>query len=233
MGISAIVQARMSSQRLPGKVLADLGGRPLLSYLLESLKMCSGLDSYLVATSVEEGDDPVAAFCGQQGVACFRGPLEDVAGRFAAAAQRCGCEAFVRVNGDSPFLDPRLIEWALGLFRKSPCDVVTNVHPRTFPKGQSVEVVRTASFARAYAEMRRPEHLEHVTKYFYDRASEFEIKNFSSSREYGGLQLSVDTGEDFACSLAMLREMRRPHWCYTYAELAEMKARLGFAEQGS
>ena len=233
MRIIAMVQARMSSKRLPGKVLADLCGRPLLGYLLESLKMCSGLDGYMVATSLEKDDDPVAGFCRRRGVACFRGPLDDVAGRFAAAAEECGCDAFVRVNGDSPFLDHRLIEWALGIFRKTQCDLVTNVHPRTFPKGQSVEVVRSESFAGAYARMSAPEHLEHVTKYFYDRAPEFNIRNFSSSQVYGGVQLSVDTMADFSCSAAMLREMHRPHWCYTYAELAEMKIRLNPTEQDS
>ena len=230
MRIKAIVQARMSSKRLPGKVLADLNGRPLLSYLFEGLKMCSGLDGYLLATSLERDDDPVAAFCREEGVPCFRGPLNDVAGRFAAAAKDCGCDAFVRVNGDSPFLDHRLIEWAVEIFRGAQFDLVTNVHPRTFPKGQSVEVVRTESFLRAYGGMNDPAHLEHVTKYFYDRAPEFDINNFTSSQKFGGLQLSVDTEEDFSCSLHMLRRMTRPHWCYTYAELAEMKINSRSAE---
>src|SRR5688500_16406077 len=114
----AIVQARMSSSRLPGKVLREEGGKQLLGYLLERVGRCSCLGGVVVATSTEAADDPVARYCAEQGVPCCRGPLEDVAGRFVRVLERYPEEAFVRLTADSPLLDPALVERAAALFEE-------------------------------------------------------------------------------------------------------------------
>jgi spore coat polysaccharide biosynthesis protein SpsF len=222
MRVGAIVQARMGSARLPGKVLREAAGRPLLSYLLERLERVRGLDAIVVATSREPADDPVAAFCCAQAVPCVRGSEHDVAGRFLLAVDEAGLEAFVRVNGDSPLLDGRLVERALELFRALAPDLVTNVHPRTYPPGESVEVVAAAPFRRAYAEMDEAADLEHVTRFLYRHAERFRIENFTARRSYGDLSLAVDTPEDLARVDALLARLERPHWSYGVDELAEL-----------
>ena len=141
--IGAIVQARMSSMRLPGKSLRPLCGKPMLQYVLESLAQVDELAETIVATSSDPSDDPIAEFCDQFGSVCFRGSLDHVAERFLQTANARGLSAFVRVSGDSPLLDPRFVARAVDLFVESNADVVTNVFPRTYPPGMSVELVRT------------------------------------------------------------------------------------------
>jgi len=220
----AIVQARMSSNRLPGKVLRLVEGKSLLAYLLESLRRCHSLGQIVVATSIEESDDPIAAACRGLGVLCFRGPLEDVAGRFRMLLDVCPCDCFVRANGDSPLLDYRLVDRGVGLFGGGDYDLVTNTWPRTFPRGQSVEVVQTDVFKEACGRMTEPEDKEHVTRFFYRHASEFRIHNFESGRDFGGLHMAVDEQRDFEAFEAAVQRMNKPHWEYPLDESADIYA---------
>jgi spore coat polysaccharide biosynthesis protein SpsF len=224
MRIVGIVQARMSSSRCPGKVLRQVGDRPLLQYLLERLRRCQGLDDLVLATSVAESDDPLAAFATRAGVACHRGDLANVAGRFAAVLAAHPCDGFVRINGDSPLLDPALVDHAVALFRAGGCDLVTNVHPRSFPTGQSVEVVDSDRFRAAVREMTEPEDVEHVTRFCYRHAARFRITNFASGNAWSELRLAVDTREDLARFARLVANMSRPHWDYSCADLVTLLA---------
>jgi spore coat polysaccharide biosynthesis protein SpsF len=220
--IRAFIQARMSSTRFPGKVLHKIEGKPLLQYLLESLGQCSRLDKVVVATSLDPSDDPVAWFCRDFGTACFRGPLGDVAGRFLEAAQSNGLDAFVRVNGDSPLLDYRLVDRAVSLFLNGKFDLVTNILKRTYPKGQSVEVVRFDTFKMIYPRFRNDAEREHVTSFFYNHGEKFAIHNFESGKQYGTIQLSVDTPEDMRHFKAIVVSMKKPHWEYSFEDTVRL-----------
>jgi spore coat polysaccharide biosynthesis protein SpsF len=226
MRIGAIIQARMSSRRLPGKVLLKVGGKPLLQYLLERLGHCRRLDGVLVATSVEKSDTPVWDFCRDHGVPAVRGPLGDVAGRFLQALASRPWDAFVRVSADSPLLDQQLVDEGVRLFGEGHPDLVTNVNPRTFPSGQSVEVVRSETFRLTYPLMVTPEDREHVTPYFYRNSSRFVIRNFTSETYLGDLHLGVDTEEDLEVTRRILEQMERPHWEYPLEELVRMRRSL-------
>jgi spore coat polysaccharide biosynthesis protein SpsF len=208
--IAAILQARMSSRRLPGKVLRPLNGKPTLQYIVERLEHCGQLDGFLIATSVEPDDDAIAEFCAEHGVDCHRGPLEDVALRFVEASRERGLDAFARLTGDSPLLDQGVVDRAVELFRSGDFDLVTNVFPRSFPRGQSVEVVRTASFP----ELSDPLDREHVTRHFYEHEHGFRIQNLERTRDASDLQLALDTEEDAAVIERILSSMERPHWEY-------------------
>lgn len=225
MKVGAIIQARMSSRRLPGKVLRPAAGRPLLDYLLDRLERCRELDAVVLATSTEPSDDPVEEFCRERGLPCHRGPLEDVAGRFRAAAELFGFDAFVRVNGDSPFLDPGLVDGGVERFRRERPDAVTNVLVRTFPTGQSVEVFDAGAFARGYQRMRDAEHLEHVTLFFYQHPEEFRIVGFvaGEGEDWSSRRLSIDMPADFERFEAMLARMERPHWSYGWREVLKLQ----------
>lgn len=218
--IGAVVQARMSSSRLPGKVLRDLGGRPVLAWLLEGLAQVGELDAVVVSTSTEDQDDPVAEFCAREQVAVHRGSLEDVAGRMLAAAQEAGLDALVRVNGDSPLLDPALVRHGVGLFRASVADVVSNVYPRrSFPVGQSVEVLRTGALAEAHASMESEDDREHVTPLFYREPERFRIVGFADEVDSSGESLAIDTAEDLEALAALVQGLERPPWEYGHREL--------------
>ena len=131
-------------------------------------------------------------------------------------------DAFVRVCADSPLIDAALVEQAVAVFRSRRFDLVTNVHPRTLPPGQSVEVVDTRVLTAAIPMMTRPEHREHVTSYFYDNASRFRIHNIASDREYGDLRLVVDTPEDFSAIQAITRRFDRPQWTYGLDDIVQL-----------
>jgi spore coat polysaccharide biosynthesis protein SpsF len=198
-----LIQARMSSARLPGKVLRPLAGRPMLAWLVERLKRARRADALIVATSREAEDDPIQTFCAQAGIGCYRGPLDDVAERLAAAAESIGAEAFVRICADSPLMSPDIVDDLIGLYAATDVDMATNSQMRTFPKGLSVEVVRVDALRRAQ-EMMESGEAEHVTPVFYRCSSDFRIVNLTSGGDWGAIQMSVDTAEDFALTERML-----------------------------
>jgi len=207
----------MGSSRLPGKSLRPALGKPMLQYLLESLRNAR-LGRIVVVTSSSPADTGIASLADDMGLACLRGDEADVASRFAAAAERFGLEVFARVCGDSPLLDPQLIRRGLAEFRYSGCELATNTHPRSFPKGQSVEVVRSETFLRARAEFEEIADREHVTRFFYRNADRFHIRNFSSGGDWSAVQLSVDMPEDFRRLESLLGRAERPHWEYRWAD---------------
>ena len=224
MRIGAIAHARMSSTRLPGKVLRPLGGRPALAVLLERLAGAEAIDVVAVATSDEPQDDPIEEFCEREGARCYRGSLHDVAQRMLRAAEGFDLEGFVRVNGDSPLIDPKLVDRAARMLREGDADLVTNVFPRSFPVGQSVEAIRVAAMRTAVAEMSDPPHREHMTQWFYAHPDRFRIENFSSDDgDFSEMVLALDTVDDAVAMEAVVRKMDRPLEEYGWREIAELR----------
>jgi spore coat polysaccharide biosynthesis protein SpsF (cytidylyltransferase family) len=215
----AVVLARMSSQRLPGKVMTDLLGSPMLGHLLDRLELCDGIDGLIVATSDSPSDDQVAAYTAGRGVACYRGDLNDVAARMIGAADAMKADALVRVSGDSPLLDPALVTAAVAAFRNQSLDLVTNVQLRTFPKGQSVEVISLSALRSAWSNGMTAEEREHVTKYFYERPEAFSILNLTHEPAHGDVQLSVDTLEDLNRVKALLGRLGEPYRQHHLADI--------------
>jgi spore coat polysaccharide biosynthesis protein SpsF len=188
----------MSSARFPGKVLAPLAGRPLLWHVVDRVANALSRDAIVVLTSVDPTDDPVAAYADYLGVQVFRGDLDDVFARFRACLLTHPCEWFLRVCGDSPLIEPPLISSVRDrISSELGADLVTNVFPRTFPRGQSVEFVNSASFASVDRSTLTPEQKEHVTRALYDHPERFSIVNVESEdRSLGATSWVVDTLED-------------------------------------
>ncbi len=222
MQIGIIIQARFGSSRLPGKVLRTINGKPLLEYLVDRLQHWGRLQPLIVATSTGAADTPIADYAAAQGLVCHRGPLNDVAKRLLDASHENALDAFIRISADSPLLDMAIVDRCLERFLTTDCDLATNVHPRTFPRGQSAEVIRQDSLARAYLEMAEPEDFEHVTRLFYRQANRYRIENIESDSQYPSMHLAVDTPDDWETCDAILRAMQRPHWEYGLKEIGEL-----------
>jgi len=203
-----------------------LDGKPMLAYVLERLRSQPGLPARVVLTSDDRSDDPIASFCAQEGEEYFRGSLDDVAGRFQAAIAHYGPRSFVRVSGDSPFLDAQLVQRGLDLSTVAEVDIVTNVRHRTFPRGESVEVVRSHTFTGNRHRFTAAAHREHVTAFFYDHASEFRIVNFESGDGSNSESLAVDSRSDFETAARIIGAFERPHWAYGWREIVALKRRL-------
>jgi spore coat polysaccharide biosynthesis protein SpsF len=221
----------MGSSRLPGKVLTELAGRPALDYLLERLARAEQLEEVVVATSITAADDAIVEHCLGLDVSVHRGSEEDVVARLLEAAQHFGLDGFVRINGDSPLLDQTLIDRGVGLFRESARDLVTNVFPRSFPPGQSVEVLRTDALHAALALMTEPDDREHVTTAVYRHSAQFAVENFTAGDDGvgpdgGTVRLVLDTTEDAALIERMLQAIERPHWQYGWTELLALARQL-------
>lgn len=194
-GTACVVQARMGSTRLPGKVLADVGGTPALAFLLERLRPAA-VDHVVVATSVHERDDAVADVAARAGAEVVRGPEEDVLGRYGVVLSRLHCDTVVRLTGDCPLLDPGIIEDALRLHASSGADYTSNAVVRTFPDGLDVEVVRAEALRAAIAEASAPDEREHVTPFVYRRPERFSCVPLLAGEALGHERWTVDTASD-------------------------------------
>jgi spore coat polysaccharide biosynthesis protein SpsF len=221
MYCGAIVQARMSSNRFPGKVLHEISGKPMLLYLIERLRRCPHLDAIVVATSREESDDKIYSFCEDHDIFCYRGSLTDVADRFISIINIYHFDAFIRISGDSPLLDQKLVNKALDIYKNNSCDMVTNVFPRTFPKGQSVEVLSSQVFCDSYQFFQDDADREHVTTHFYKNKEKYNIINFAAEKNIGYSQLSVDTPQDMAVFEKIVSRMKKPHWDYDLDDILD------------
>jgi len=186
----------MSSGRLPDKMLMKIKGKPLLERVLERVRSANLVTKVIVATSINKEDDQIANFCNKKKIKCFRGDLKNVAQRFLDAISNEKADSFVRISGDSPLIPSELINGAIKFFQNNDYDLVTNIHPRTFPKGFSVEVIKTEAFKKMNNEDLTKEQKEHVTKSFYENAKKFKIQNLNSSSDYSHLNFSVDTKSD-------------------------------------
>lgn len=191
----AVVQARMGSSRLPGKILMLLDNRPLLGVILDRLRCCRSIDQIIVATTVEDNDEPVLSFCKAQGVACFRGSTEDVLSRTIGAAEKAGADIVVRVTGDAPWIDPAIIDQEVESLRRSGSDYA-QVDPETPVVLEGFEAVRLEALRRVdrITDL-EPRHREHVTTYIRENLDEFRVEALEADPvlRQRPLKLSVDT----------------------------------------
>lgn len=191
------IQARMSSARFPGKVLAPFRGRPMIDSVLRNVADALPGGRIVVATSDDATDDPLAAYVRHLGIEVFRGSRDNVLQRLQGCLQAHPCRWFFRVCGDSPLVDADLIREMVAYADRTDLDLVTNVFPRTFPKGQSLEFVRAETFAGISEEELDADAREHVTKIYYAQPSRFRILNLTArDRSRAELSLAVDTLDD-------------------------------------
>jgi spore coat polysaccharide biosynthesis protein SpsF len=208
--IVAVLQVRMSSRRLPGKALRAIRGRALLGHVVDRVRRCRTIDGLWIATSTDPDDDAIAEFARTEAAELYRGALDDVASRLLSAAVAARAEALVRINADSPLIDPAIVDQAVDLYRRQRPELVSNVVRRTFPKGQSVEVVAVAALKRAVEAMMTPDEREHVTPWFYANPTRVRIVSFESAAPRPQMQLSVDTLEDLQRVEAILARLGEP-----------------------
>ena len=193
-----LIQARMSSRRLPGKVLKNIDDYPILGWTIKRLSFLNG-PKIVVITSNHPSDDPIVEYCKKKKIDFFRGSLNNVLLRFKKACEYFSEENFIRICADSPFIDPELIRIAISEYQKNSLDIVTNVLKRTFPKGQSVEIMNLNLLKKLILNSNiRSDHLEHVTKFVYENPHQFKIHSFKHSHnKFKNIQLSIDTLGDF------------------------------------
>jgi spore coat polysaccharide biosynthesis protein SpsF len=194
-----IMQARMGSERLPGKVLKPVAGKPLLQYELTRLSRCQFVGETVVATTTNPADDAIVEFCRQHGVLWFRGSEEDVLSRYYEAAVWRSADVVVRVTADCPLIDPALVDDTVKFYltHRTEYDYVSNVLKRTYPRGMDCEVFSFSALKQAFDEAKDRKEREHVTPFIYGRPERFKLGGVAGAEDQSCLRLTVDTSEDF------------------------------------
>lgn len=198
MTIIAILQARLSSTRLPGKVLKPVLGQPMLARHIERIHRSRRIGQLVVATSTHSSDDPLALLCETLGVSCYRGSLEDVLDRFYQAARSFQPEHVVRLTGDCPLADPAVIDQCIDLHVAGGYDYTSNCHPPTYPDGLDVEVIRFPVLQAAWREATLASEREHVMPFVWRRPERFRLGNLlNPAGDLSHLRWTVDEPADF------------------------------------
>jgi spore coat polysaccharide biosynthesis protein SpsF len=218
-----ILQARMSSTRLPGKVLMPLAGAPMLTRQIERVRRATKAGRLVVATSSDRSDDPIEALCRDLAIPWFRGSLEDVLGRYRVAARAFGpSDHIVRLTGDCPLTDWRVIDAVIEHHLAEGADYTSNTGKLTFPKGLDVEVFRGKLLEVAAREATDPFEREHVTAFFYRRPERFKIANLECDPPMGELRWTVDTSEDYSFVQGVYEALYAANPAFTSEDVANL-----------
>lgn len=210
MRITAIIQARMGSTRLPGKSLADVHGKPLLERVIERTRASRRIGEIVLATTTEPDDLALCRLAERCGVAWYRGAAADVLDRYYRAAQACGAQVIVRITADDPLKDPEIIDRVVNALLAEPgLDYASNTIEPTYPLGLDVEAFAFAALERAWREAADPYDREHVTPYFRRRPDLFRLASVRHSRDLSALRWTVDYPRDLEFARAVYARLDR------------------------
>lgn len=212
--VVASIEARMGSSRLPGKVLMDLHGKPVLRRLVDRLRMCRRLDDIVVATSVNASDDVLAEWCAANGVSCFRGSEDDVLERVVAAQQSRDADLVVEITGDCPLTDPEIVDLGIETFLAHDVDVVSNCGTvLTWPMGQYVQVFPLRLLAQVNEQIADAAVHEHVSLHFYENPGRYRIINLIAPARWREprWRMQLDYPEDLRFQNEVYRRLEPVH----------------------
>lgn len=223
--VGLIIFSRFSSSRLPGKALRPIDGKPMVGYIIDKLKANFKDYPVMLATSDETSDDPIAAFGEEKGIQVFRGSLENVALRFLNAAESLGVEYAVRITGDSLFLDPQIVSTLISKIDEGDYDLISNRYYKSYPIGQTVEVIKVSAYRENYNKFSSPDDFEHVSQYYYDHAADGTIPMYHYANPDGihrDISLAIDTPEDFDTATKVVQHLGDKLATATYKDVVRL-----------
>jgi spore coat polysaccharide biosynthesis protein SpsF len=198
LNIVAIIQARMSSTRLPGKVMMDLGGETILARVVRRVSRASLIGNIVIATTHKAADDVIVRECNRLGIPYFRGSEDDVLDRYYRAAKENGAEAVVRITSDCPMIEPEISDSVVRTFLEQRPDYASNTLERTYPRGLDTEIMTFDALARSWREGTRAYERTHVTPYIYEHPDLFRLLHVKGEHDYSQHRWTLDTPEDIA-----------------------------------
>ena len=209
-----IIQARLQSSRLPGKVLLPLGDRPMLAWVIERASRSRCIDTCMVATTTDPADDPIETWCRDNNVPVYRGSQYDVLDRYYQAAVSAEADYIIRVTADCPLIDAALIDELFAFFQKEDADFAANRLPppwhRTYPIGLDAEMVSMPMLKKAWETASEKYEREHVMPWFYDTPGRCKVAILDNPEDYGEHRWTVDTPEDYAMMQALFEKLDDP-----------------------
>lgn len=219
MKVAAIIQARMGSTRLPGKVLKKVMGKSLLELQLERVKRAESIDEIIIATTDKVEDEPIVDLCKKLSISHFRGSENDVLSRYYYAAKESHVDVIVRLTSDCPLIDPDVINKTVSDFINGNYDYVTNCRIRTYPRGLDTEVFSFGKLSEIQKKAQKPYEREHVTPYFYENPQLFSIKDSMNLEDLSKYRLTVDTEEDFTLIKNIFEALYHDHNEFTLGDI--------------
>jgi spore coat polysaccharide biosynthesis protein SpsF len=224
MSVVAIIQARMGSTRLPGKVLMDLGGETVLARVVERLRRARLVDKIVVATTDSAADDAIVQECHRLEVPSFRGSEIDVIDRYYQAVRACAVSTIVRITSDCPVIDSQLVDETIRVFQQRNADYASNAFPRTYPRGLDTEVFTVAALERAWRDAQEPYEREHVTPYLYEHPELFLVVSLRGQIDYSRYRWTLDTAEDLELLRTIYARFGNEH-DFGWGEVIQLMAR--------
>jgi spore coat polysaccharide biosynthesis protein SpsF len=195
--IAAIVQARMGSTRLPGKVMKPLCGKPILWHIITRISYSKQIEKIIIATTDKEEDKVIVKLAEEMGVAFYRGSSDDVLDRYYQAARKFNVDPVVRITADCPLIDPEIMDNIIDYYLKGDYDYVSNGLKPTLPDGLDTEVFSFKSLEKVWAEAKKPSEREHVTSYIYNHPELLKIHNYENDVDLSGMRWVVDEEADY------------------------------------
>ena len=207
--LGCIIQARMGSTRLPGKVMRLLDGtNPSISFTIQQLKNCSDIDKIIVATTSSSEDNQIESFCKKIGIDVFRGKPDDVLLRYYDCAKYFSLDSVIRITADCPLIDPSIVDKGISIFKNNNYDYVTNTYQRTYPDGNETELFSFSSLEKANSLAKLPSEREHVTTFFKNNQSMFKIFNFEYKKNLSELRWTMDYEEDAILISSLIKKIK-------------------------
>ncbi len=221
MKFVATIEARMTSSRLPGKVLAPLGGKPALEVMVERVRLVPSIDQIVVATTSNNTDDPIEALTGRLGVGCWRGSEDDVLQRVLDAATAFEADVIVELTGDCPLIDPGIVEQVIDTYRRAGVDYVSNVLTRSFPMGMETQVFARSILEDVARRTQDKDDHEHVSLFIYRNPQLYSLQNVAAAAALAKpeLRLTLDTKEDLAVIRAVYEALSPGSPAFSLAEI--------------
>lgn len=217
--IVAIIQARMGSSRLPGKVLKRIMGKPVIYYILERLKYSKKIDKIVIATTDSHNDDPIAQFCIDNNVAYYRGSEDDVLDRYYQAAKKFNADIIIRLTGDCPLIDPQIIDKLIELFKENDNDHMSL--GSTYPEGLDAEALNFSALENAWKHAKLKTEREHVTVYLWSNPDKFKSKPIEYTENLSKYRVTIDEPEDFEVVKNIISDLYKENELFHMQEIID------------
>ena len=217
----AVLQARMSSSRLPGKVMIEINGKPMIYWQIQRILSSKCVNSLIVATSIDPSDDPLVSFLEENLISVYRGSLDNVLSRYIEVSEIYPHDALIRLTGDCPLVMPELIDQMVGAFYEQDVDYLSNTLEPTFPDGLDIEIIKQGTLKCLTSFNLEPKELEHVTYGIYTRPETFNLSNFLNESNHGHKRWTVDYQEDLDFIRKVYAHFAGHESTFTYLDLLD------------
>ncbi|MNW44049.1 3-deoxy-manno-octulosonate cytidylyltransferase [compost metagenome] len=218
----AIVQARMRSTRLPGKVMKNLKGKTVLQHVVDRISQVPEIDQIVIATTSQSIDEQIVDEALNLGIKVYRGSEEDVLSRYYEAALESDADTIIRITSDCPIIDSEVISDIIRCYQNGDFDYVSNTISRTYPRGLDVEVFSFSSLQAAHNEANNNEYREHVTPFIYNHPARFKLYAFKAKNDYSRYRWTLDTIEDWTLIEKIYENLYKKGEIFTWRNVLDL-----------